>query len=72
MTSIHDYHWFDVSASYDFTDNFRLSAGVNNVFDVSPPTIGAQNAGGFSNGNTYPGIYDPVGRYIYFGGRLQF
>ncbi len=68
--TIDSFDWFDISASYDFTDNFRLSAGVNNVFDRSPPTIGAQN--GPSNGNTFPGIYDPAGRYFYFGGRLQF
>ncbi|NNC71945.1 MAG: TonB-dependent receptor [Sphingomonadaceae bacterium] len=70
--TINSFDWFDISASYDFTDNFRLTAGVNNVFDRNPPTIGAQNAGGFSNGNTYPGNYDPAGRYVYFGGRLQF
>ncbi|WP_298019405.1 TonB-dependent receptor, partial [uncultured Parasphingopyxis sp.] len=68
--TIDSYDWFDISASYDITDNLRLSAGVNNVFDREPPTIGGSF--GPSNGNTFPGVYDPVGRYIYFGGRIQF
>ncbi|MEQ9663545.1 MAG: TonB-dependent receptor [Parasphingopyxis sp.] len=70
--TIDSYDWFDLNVSYDITDNLRLSGGVNNVFDREPPTIGGAFAGGFSNGNTYPGQYDPVGRYVYFGGRIQF
>ena len=70
--SIKAYNWFDLSASYDFTDEFQLSAGVNNIFDTDPPTVGGSFAGGFSNGNTYPGIYDPVGRYVFVSGRLRF
>lgn len=68
--TVDSYDWFDINASYDITDNLRLSAGVNNVFDREPPTIGG--AFGPSNGNTFPGTYDPAGRYIYFGGRIQF
>lgn len=64
------YDWFDLSASYDFTDNFRISTGVNNLFDRDPPTIGSSF--GPSNGNTFPGTYDPAGRYIYIAGRIQF
>lgn len=70
--SIDSFNWFDISASYDVSENLRLTAGVNNIFDKDPPTIGGDNQGAFANGNTYPGIYDPVGRYIFFGGRIQF
>lgn len=68
--SIGSFDWFDLSASYDVNDNLRLTAGVNNIFDRDPPTIGGSF--GPTNGNTYPGVYDPIGRYIYFGGRIQF
>ncbi|MFN2258628.1 MAG: hypothetical protein ABR601_02180, partial [Parasphingopyxis sp.] len=67
---IRSYNWFDLNASYDVNDNLRLTAGVNNIFDTDPPTIGGSF--GPTNGNTYPGIYDPIGRYVYLGGRIQF
>ncbi|MBC7986154.1 MAG: TonB-dependent receptor [Sphingomonadaceae bacterium] len=70
--SIKAFHWFDVSGSYDFTDNFSLTAGVNNVFDTNPPTIGGAFLGTAGNGNTFPGQYDPVGRYVFVRGAFEF
>jgi len=57
------YNWFDLSTYFDVSDNFRLTAGVNNIFDKDPPSIGG--AFGADNGNTYPGQYDPIGRYLF-------
>lgn len=71
--SLPSYDWFDISASYDFTDNFRVTAGVNNIFDRDPPLVaGADCIAGFCNGNVFAGVYDPVGRYVFVGGRVQF
>ena len=64
------YNWFDISAYVDVTDQFRLTGGVNNIFDKDPPSIGG--AFGSDNGNTYPGQYDPLGRYIFLQGTLRF
>ncbi len=51
---------------------FRV--GVNNVADKEPPLVGS-SAGGTNalyNGNTYPGIYDPLGRYLFAGFTADF
>jgi len=50
----------------------ELRAGINNVFDKDPPVIAAGLLGsfanvGFGNGNTYPGVYDPMGRVLFAG-----
>ncbi len=57
--------YFDLSLGYDLLDNMRLTAGVNNIFDTTPPltTTSAIEDGG--NGNTYPQFYDATGRYLF-------
>jgi len=55
----------DLSAAYRFgTDNFkwRLTLGVNNVFDTEPPP--GSRTGRFTGGSPY---YDPIGRFYYGG-----
>jgi outer membrane receptor protein involved in Fe transport len=60
---ISPYHWFDLNLGADVTDNLRLSLLVQNLFDRKAPDVGntigttAQNSG-----NTYPSIYDALGR----------
>jgi hypothetical protein len=43
------------------------------VLDKDPPAVGA-NVGGtsFNSGNTFPTIYDPIGRSFTMGVRLKF
>jgi iron complex outermembrane recepter protein len=40
---------------------------VQNVFDKDPPLIGTTDIPGppAGNGNTFPGTYDSLGRYIF-------
>jgi len=40
---------------------------VNNVLDNDPPLISQSSLGGFGNGNTFPGSYDHLGRYLFVG-----
>ena len=42
---------------------------MNNVFDRDPPLLGSQTGGTDSrfNGNTYPVVYDALGRFIFMG-----
>ncbi len=55
-------NYFDVAASYKATKNITLSAAVNNLLDTDPPL---RNSGaGFVNGNTYPVVYDALGRRV--------
>ena len=52
------YH--NVVASYNFTDDLSLSAGVKNFTDEKPSSV--SNG---SDGGTVPEVYDVVGRQIY-------
>ena len=60
-------NYFDISASWRVRDNYTLRFGINNVFDKEPPLIGGTTAGttALYNGNTYPGVYDALGRYLF-------
>ena len=55
--------YFDISGSVNITKQITLRAGVNNIFDKDPP-IGVTGAP-FGNGNTYPQVYDSLGRKIF-------
>ncbi len=65
--------YFDVSASYSVSDfsmfsNLTGRLGINNVLDKDPPLI-SQNScpGTLCNGNTFPQVYDTLGRYVFMG-----
>ena len=71
--------YFDLTVSKKFANRLLLRAGVNNLFDKDPPlvTSGSQLGGSacaavVCNGNTYPGTYDALGRYIYTSATLDF
>jgi len=55
-------NYFDIAASYKATKNVTLSAAINNVLDTDPPL--RNNGSGFVNGNTYPQVYDALGRRV--------
>lgn len=55
-------NYVDVAASYTFRKAFGIRVGVNNVLDRDPP-LSSQVGSGFGNGNTYPQVYDALGRY---------
>ena len=66
--------YFDLSAQMRVQDRITFRLGVNNIFDKDPPLVGS-SAGGTNalyNGNTYPGIYDPLGRYLFAGFTADF
>ena len=58
-------NYFDLSADWQVTDTVSARIGVNNVFDSDPPLSIAAGTGG--NGNTYPQLYDALGRYMFVG-----
>jgi len=55
--------YVDLSAALQLTKVITLRAGINNLLDKDPPVIGGDE--GPANGNTYPQIYDSLGRYIF-------
>jgi iron complex outermembrane receptor protein len=67
--SIKAQSYFDLAATVRVEDKFTFRAGANNVFDKSPPILSstATPIGSFGNGNTYPGIFEGAGRYLFVG-----
>jgi outer membrane receptor protein involved in Fe transport len=71
LSNISSYNYIDLTGALDLYKNIRLQIGVNNVMDKDPPlVVGADcstssPAGANCNGNTFPGVYDAMGRYIF-------
>jgi iron complex outermembrane recepter protein len=57
-------NYIDLALSWAATKKITLRAGVNNVFDKDPPLSGVTSAV-LGNANTYPVVYDALGRRIF-------
>jgi len=65
---IEAFNWFDLVGQYRFKNRYTFRVGVNNIFDRNPPIIGTDECPAtVCSGNTFPQVYDPLGRYIFFG-----
>jgi iron complex outermembrane receptor protein len=64
---IGSYSYFDLFGSWKLGDATEVRLGINNMLDKSPPAIAAGLLTSFGNGNTYPGVYDPMGRLLFAG-----
>jgi len=64
-------NYFDLSGSWNATDYMSLRLGVNNVLDEDPPLSSVVGTAP-GNGNTYPQVYDALGRYIFMGATFDF
>jgi outer membrane receptor protein involved in Fe transport len=62
--------YFDLFGSWNMTDMAQVRLGINNVTD-NDPSLNTQ-VGTTGNGNTYPQVYDALGRYIFGGVTLKF
>jgi iron complex outermembrane recepter protein len=69
--SFDEVHYFDLAGNWDLYENTRLRFGVNNILDQDPP-ISANVGAGFGNGNTYPQVYDALGRFVFIGATVDF
>lgn len=63
--------YFDLSGNYDLFENTSIRFGVNNVMDEDPPLSSVVGTAP-GNGNTYPQVYDALGRYIFMGATIDF
>lgn len=63
--------YFDLAGTYVVHENVTLRAGINNLLDEAPPLI-PNSPTGSGNGNTFPGFYDALGRYVFAGFTLSF
>jgi outer membrane receptor protein involved in Fe transport len=75
--------YFDLTLTARLGDRYNLRIGANNIFDREPPHLGntAPSGGGpgavvtsppFGNGNTFPQVYDALGRFVFAGVTLDF
>jgi outer membrane receptor protein involved in Fe transport len=72
-------NYFDLSGTWRVKDRYTFHAGIENIFDRDPPII-SSSAGAFpaklpavvGNGNTFPQIYDALGRYLFVGVTADF
>ena len=63
-------NYLDLAAVWQVMDTVTLRAGVNNVLDNDPQV--SRSVGTTGNGNTYPQLYDALGRYFFFGVTANF
>jgi outer membrane receptor protein involved in Fe transport len=65
--------YFDLTGSYTFSEvgvfsNLTGRLGINNILDKDPPLVGQDTCPAvFCNGNTFPQVYDTLGRYVFLG-----
>jgi len=72
--------YFDLTLTARIGDHYNFRLGANNILDRRPPIIGANGAstvvnacpGVVCSGNTFPNVYDAMGRYIFAGVTLDF
>ena len=69
--TLDEQNYLDLSGRYQVLENVSFRAGVNNVTDEDPPLSSVVGTAP-GNGNTYPQVYDALGRYIFFGATVDF
>jgi outer membrane receptor protein involved in Fe transport len=63
-------NYFDLFGSWAVSDMASVRLGINNVLD-NDPQLNA-SVGTTGNGNTYPQVYDALGRFIFGGVTMKF
>jgi len=65
--------YFDLALVARVADRYNFRLGANNIFDKQPPIVGAEVAiAPLGNGNTFPQLYDALGRYVFAGLTVDF
>ena len=60
--------YFDLAFTARLAQKLNLRLGVDNIFDRDPPLQGMAEG----NGNTFPQVYDALGRYMFAGFTVDF
>ena len=76
MLPTDSYNLFNLNGSWQFTERFRLRAGIDNLFDTDPPLTSRDpfNPGAPTNGTgiTAAAQYDALGRRYFVGLAMDF
>jgi len=67
-------NYWDFALAWTINKTFTLRAGVNNIFDKDPPIVSSVLANPliFGNGNTFPQVYDTLGRLVFVSAVAKF
>jgi outer membrane receptor protein involved in Fe transport len=73
-------NYLDLSGWYKMAEKYTIRMGINNVLDDEPPLVSSGRSDGTRNpcptgpcnGNTYPAVYDALGRYVFASMTVQF
>jgi iron complex outermembrane receptor protein len=72
-STINDQWYLDLAADWNVRTGVDLHGGVNNVFGRLPPAISSFAAPvGVGNDNTFPGVYDTLGRVFFIGATIKY
>ena len=70
------FSYFDMAFTYKVKDRYTFRGGVNNIFDRTPPLLDTNSFGisgpAFGNANTFPQVFDPLGRVLFLGVTADF
>jgi iron complex outermembrane receptor protein len=65
--NIPSFSYLDFVATERVNSKLTVRLGVNNLLDQDPPLVGSTDISSTSAANTFPGLYDVMGRYIFCG-----
>lgn len=73
FSTIKDYDYVDLAATWNVNKTLRVGLAINNAFDKSAPLVGNTiGTTGANSGNTFPQTYDVIGRSYSFTANLKF
>ncbi|MGE4322333.1 MAG: TonB-dependent receptor, partial [Sphingobium sp.] len=66
-------NYFDTTLSFETAKAFTFRLGVENLFDKKPPVVGSEAGGtAYNSANTFPTVYDALGRQFFAGITAKF
>jgi iron complex outermembrane receptor protein len=73
FSGIPNYEYFDFATAWRPMKNLRVNFTITNLMNKKPPIVGNTiGTTAYNSGNTFPALYDPVGRYFTLAATLQF
>ena len=71
--SIDSVNYFDLTGTWQVTDEIGVNLAIYNIFDENPPVVGNEAGTTAANsGNTFPSLYDTLGTVYTAGFNMQF
>jgi len=72
VSHIQAYSYFDTTIGFEVSKQFNFRIGMTNIFNIQPPVVGgAAGSSGTNSGNTFPNVYDALGRTYFAGVTLK-